>query len=92
MSYQQIREVVSLPPDPPRLTNNNYICKESCPKRLDQHISALHSNASRALQTVGLFEHLQKNKKEEYNRHKNVFSWFHIDDFVSFSLIPIGKI
>lgn len=39
MSYQQIREVVSLPPDPPRLTNNNYICKESCPKRLDQHKS-----------------------------------------------------
>lgn len=43
MSYQQIREVVSLPPAPPRLTNNNYIYKESCPKRLDQHNENLKS-------------------------------------------------
>ncbi len=35
MSCQQIREVMSLPPDPPRINNNNYICLKYCPKGLD---------------------------------------------------------
>jgi len=35
MSCQQIREVMSLPPDPPHVNNNNYICLKYCPKGLD---------------------------------------------------------
>ena len=35
MSYQQIMGVMSLPPDPPRVNNNNYICIKYCPKGLD---------------------------------------------------------
>lgn len=38
MSYQQIMGVMSLPPDPPRVNNNNYICIKYCPKGLD-HLS-----------------------------------------------------
>lgn len=41
MSYQQFREVISLPPDPPRINNINYICIKYCPKALDHLMSAL---------------------------------------------------
>lgn len=35
MSFQQIREVISLPKHPSRVNNNNYICMKYCPKGLD---------------------------------------------------------
>ena len=37
MSFQQKGKVISLPPDPPRVNNdnNNYICIKYCPKGLD---------------------------------------------------------
>lgn len=69
MSYQQIREVVSLPPDPPRLTNNNYICKESCPKRLDQHTTAYAALVDRWEVTEYLCDQYHSsNPQQEYTR------------------------
>ena len=44
MSCQQIREVMSLPPDPPHINNNNYICLKYCPKGLD-HLNFANSTS-----------------------------------------------
>jgi hypothetical protein len=38
MSFQQIREVISLPPNPPHVNNNTYLCLNNCPKELDHLI------------------------------------------------------
>ena len=38
MSYQQFKKVISLPPDPPRINNINYICIKYCPNGLDHLI------------------------------------------------------
>ncbi len=39
MSFQQIREVISLPPNPPHVNNNTYLCLNNCPKELDHLIT-----------------------------------------------------
>ena len=56
MSCQQIREVMSLPPDPPHVNNNNYICLKYCPKGLDHLnfdiISRLSSNERKVLMKI----------------------------------------
>ena len=53
MSFQQIRGVMSLPPDPPRTNNdnNNYICTKYCPKGLDHLNFAFKQNPA----VAGLF-------------------------------------
>jgi len=35
MSFQQIREVIIHPPNPPHVNNNTYLCLNNCPKELD---------------------------------------------------------
>ena len=51
MSYQQFRKVISLPPDPPRINNINYICIKYCPKALD-HLTELKPNDQNLIITI----------------------------------------
>ena len=45
MSFQLKRKVISLPPDPPSVNNdnNNYFCIKYCPKGLD-HLTTMFKN------------------------------------------------
>jgi len=70
MSCQQIREVMSLPPDPPHVNNNNYICLKYCPKGLD-HLSGQtpSSNFKEELKerfVASLFETVERDCGNEY--------------------------
>jgi len=53
MSYQQFRKVISLPPDPPRINNINYICIKYCPKALDHLIIPVESPAFPKITVAG---------------------------------------
>jgi len=63
MSYQQFRKVISLPPDPPRINNINYICIKYCPKALD-HLNTdfeeAHNAASDVAATAKCFWELRR--------------------------------